>query len=79
MLIGLLVGWAALTRPTEVISALIPVFWGVQFMAGLAGRLAFFKAHLSKMSLAVVVAGAVMFLQAAYWKYATGRMDCVQL
>jgi hypothetical protein len=73
MLIGLLVGWAALTRPTEVISALIPVFWGVSSMATLRARISFFKAHLSKMSLAVLVAGAVMFLQLAYWKYATGE------
>lgn len=72
-LIGILVGWATLTRPTEIISALIPMFWGISSMAGLRARLQLFKTQFPKLSLAAVMAGAVMFLQAAYWKYATGE------
>lgn len=72
-LIGLLVGWATLTRPTEIISALIPLLWGLNSISALRGRISFFKAQFPKMGLAVLVAGCLMFLQAAYWKYATGE------
>lgn len=71
--IGLLVGWATLTRPTEIISALIPLLWGVSNLAALRGRFGFFKTHFPKIALAVSVAGSTMFLQAAYWHYATGE------
>jgi hypothetical protein len=72
-LIGLLVGWATLTRPTEVLSALIPMFWGVYSMATLRHRVVFFKEHFSKIAFAVGIAGSVMFLQLLYWKYAVGE------
>lgn len=71
--IGLLTGWAALTRPTEIISALIPLFWAVGSWRALRERFGFFRQHFFKITLAGVIAGAVMFLQAAYWKYATGE------
>jgi hypothetical protein len=71
--IGLLVGWAALTRPSEIISALIPIFWGITSWATARARLVFFQKHFPKIPLAVAVAGAVLFLQAAYWKWAAGE------
>ncbi|MBK7939645.1 MAG: hypothetical protein IPJ82_22305 [Lewinellaceae bacterium] len=71
--IGLLVGWATLTRPTEIISAFIPLLWGIGSFPALRGRMLFFKTHFSKIALAAILAGAVIFLQAAYWKYATGE------
>ncbi len=71
--IGLLVGWATLTRPTEIISAIIPVLWGVGSLAALRERFSFFKNHFPKIALAALIAGGVIFLQLAYWKYATGE------
>lgn len=71
--IGLLVGWATLTRPTEIIAAVIPVLWGVgTAAANWKVRATFFKNHFPKIVLAALVAGGVIFLQLAYWKYATG-------
>jgi hypothetical protein len=72
-LIGLLVGWAVLTRPTEIIAAMIPIFWGVHSMATLRQRITFFKAHFFKAILAASIAGSVIFLQLLYWKYASGE------
>lgn len=72
-LIGLLVGWAALTRPTEIITALIPILWGIDSISALRARWTFWTQHLGKIALAKGVAIAVLFLQAAYWKYATGE------
>lgn len=71
--IGMLVGWATITRPTEIIAALIPLFWGVGSWAALRERLFFFKGHWPKMGLASACAGGMVFLQLAYWKYATGE------
>ncbi|MBV6439355.1 MAG: hypothetical protein EPGJADBJ_00994 [Saprospiraceae bacterium] len=71
--IGLLIGWATLTRPTEIISALIPLLWGVGSWAAFRGRLSFLQNQFPKIALAAFVAGGVIFLQLAYWKYATGE------
>ncbi len=71
--IGLLVGWATLTRPTEIISVLIPLLWGIGSMPALRDRFLFFKTHFPKIALAAVLSGVVIFMQAAYWKYATGE------
>jgi len=71
--IGLLVGWAAITRPTEIIVAIIPLFWGVNSWDSLKHRFTFLGSNFSKISLAAFFAGGLMFLQLAYWKYATGE------
>ncbi|MBL7827994.1 MAG: glycosyltransferase family 39 protein, partial [Saprospiraceae bacterium] len=55
ILVGLLVGWATLTRPTEIISALIPLLWGVHSRATVASRIKFFRNHISQILLAACV------------------------
>lgn len=70
--IGILCGWATLTRPTELISVLIPLGWGVWGRSELRERVAFFKQHASKMALAVAAMIAVGSIQLIYWKYASG-------
>lgn len=72
-LIGILVGWATITRPTEIISAIIPLFWGVGSIHSLKQRASILTRHFSKLVLAGICAGALMFLQMGYWKYATGE------
>lgn len=67
--IGLLVGLAALTRPTEILAALIPLLWGIE---GLNDRLQFLRKHLSLLITAIVCCVLVGSLQLIYWKYATG-------
>lgn len=72
LLIGLLCGWATLTRPTEVLSALIPLLWGVRWRE-MGARLSFLQNHSRLVVVAAVVAAAVAGLQALYWKYSTGE------
>ncbi len=72
-LIGILVGWATITRPTEIIAAIIPVFWGINSWSGLKSRVTFLTQNFPKITLAGICAGAMIFLQLAYWKYATGE------
>lgn len=71
--IGLLVGLAGLTRPTELMSLLIPVLWGIQMPMknSIIQRVHFFKEHLPKLLLAIIACGLVGSIQLIYWKYIT--------
>ena len=74
ILIGLLVGLAALIRPTEILAALIPLLW-VNDLDGktfLNYKIDFFKKHLPKLLAAAAVCLAVGSIQLFYWKYASG-------
>jgi hypothetical protein len=72
--IGLLVGLAALTRPTEIIVALIPLLWGLPSisLSAIKERLSFFQQHGSKLVLAIIATALVGSIQLIYWKYASG-------
>jgi hypothetical protein len=70
--IGILVSWAALTRPTDIISVLIPLLWGIRSRADLAERFALWRRHLPKLALAGVLTALAGLVQLAFWKYATG-------
>ncbi len=74
VLIGGLVGLAALTRPTEIVSCLLPVFWGINFFSkeAIAQRFSFLKRHRNLLLYAVLVCGSVGSLQLIYWKYVSG-------
>ncbi len=68
--IGLLTGLAALTRPTEILVALIPLLWGLD---GWKARLEFWRKHLPHLLAAMVMCGLVGSLQLIYWKNTTGQ------
>lgn len=72
MLIGLLTGWATLIRPTEIISLLIPLFWGITQVSHLKIRWNFFKSNHLKIFVASIFFIMVVSLQPLYWKYVTG-------
>lgn len=75
IVIGVLVGWATLTRPTDALSAFIPIFWGIERinMAEFKERIALIQQHAHKVLAAVFCAVAVFSIQLVYWKYATGH------
>ena len=71
--IGLLLGLMALTRPTEILAAILPLAWGVQLNASsIRSRLGFFGDHISGIATAVICCAAVGSLQLVYWHYVTG-------
>lgn len=72
--IGALVGLAALVRPTEIISCLLPLLWGVNLAsaADRKQRLQFFGKHWKILLPALLVTAAVGFIQLGYWKYTSG-------
>lgn len=71
--IGLLTGLMTLTRPTEILSALIPLFWGVSSFADLGLRWAFFRKHISNYLIAILGFLFLVSWQLIYWKYASGE------
>lgn len=72
--IGLLSGLATLIRPTEMISVLIPLLWGLQFPLRhfLNEKFSFFKQHFRKIILAVICFIMVGSIQLLYWKIMSG-------
>lgn len=71
--IGLLLGLAVLTRPSEIIAAFIPLCWGISATADIHSRLYFFKTHYLKIITALILAGLVISIQLFYWKYVSGN------
>jgi hypothetical protein len=72
--IGCLVGLAALTRPTEIISCLIPILWGLNIFnkKALKARVQFFLLHHNRLISAAISCILVGSLQLFYWHYITG-------
>ncbi|MEP6645752.1 MAG: hypothetical protein ABJC12_01575 [Saprospiraceae bacterium] len=68
--IGLSIGLAVLTRPTEIIWVFIPFLWGIQ---SLRERFSFLKMYWKKCMVAAIIAGLVMSIQPIYWKYVTNE------
>jgi hypothetical protein len=73
-IIGACLGFMALTRPTEITAALIPLLWGLNLTqkGAIAERLKFFGEHYGKLLIAAAITLAIGFIQLAYWKYVTG-------
>ena len=68
--IGASLGLAVLTRPTEIVWALIPLLWGI---TSIKDRLAFLLKRWNKCAAAIMISGLIIFIQLAYWKYAAGE------
>lgn len=72
--VGLLVGLATLTRPTDIISCLIPLLWGLERLniSSIRERLRWLLRQYRSVIAAGVAAALAGSLQLFYWKYATG-------
>ncbi len=73
--IGLLAGLATLTRPTDIISCLIPLLWGMDNLlpATIKKQFSILIKNYKAMLLAVVCALCVLSIQLIYWKYVSGH------
>lgn len=71
--IGFLVGLAALTRPTEVLAALVPLLWGAGSVSSLKERITLWRKHFPHLAVAVLICGLVGSMQLIYWKAASGQ------
>ena len=72
VLIGYLIGIAAMTRPTEALMLLIPILWNTQDKQTAKAKWAMMKAYRGEM----LIAGAFCFIavlpQLIYWKLSSG-------
>lgn len=73
IVLGALCGLCALSRPTDAIAILIPLFWGVGSMQFLKERIAELYKHKGAVMALFVSAVAVGSLQLIYWKIYSGR------
>lgn len=73
--IGLLVGLAALTRPTDLISCLIPLLWGLESISlkAIQNHISLLIKQIKPLLIAGICAGAVISIQLIYWKYVSGH------
>ncbi len=74
LLLGALCGLATITRPTELISVIIPFIWVLNIFSkeAIIERFHFLKKHFTKIIGAVVMVILVGCIQLIYWKYAGG-------
>ncbi len=73
--IGAVVGICALTRPTDIVSVLIPLFWAMPSLRWVAirERVRFIGQHFSSYLIAAVLAAMIGSIQLFYWKYVSGH------
>lgn len=72
--IGAVVGLITLTRVPEIISALIPLLWGINSREGLKERVRFLKKHYFWLLWAAFAFLAVFSIQFVYWHYVSGQL-----
>ncbi len=72
--IGGLIGLAALTRPTDIIALIIPVFWGMNLtLTAIKNRFSFLGKNWKYLLFAATITAAIGSLQIIYWLYVTGE------
>jgi len=70
--IGACIGLAALSRPTDILICLIPVFWGLTNLGDIKNRLLFWKQKWGYLLLIVSIVAIIGSIQLFYWKYVSG-------
>lgn len=70
LLLGLVLGFVVITRPSNLVILLIPLLWPSP--AGV-GKLAFLRRQAGGILAALPLFVGVLFIQLAYWKYVTGQ------
>ncbi|MEM7658269.1 MAG: hypothetical protein AAF399_19240 [Bacteroidota bacterium] len=72
-LLGIALGWATITRPTDLLSVLIPICWGLHNRASLKEK---WQQIIGNWSHLLLVGGGMFvmgMMQLAYWKYVSGN------
>ncbi len=73
LLVALLLGMLTLIRPTNIVAAVLAVFYGATDKAGFLARIRFFREHFGMMLLIPLIAFLLWVPQFYYWKYISGH------
>ncbi|MBI3519609.1 MAG: hypothetical protein HY062_09670 [Bacteroidetes bacterium] len=73
ILLGLFIGISALCRPSEIISVLIPLCYGIVNLKSVKDKLQLLLHYKIQIIYFILVIFSVGFIQFAYWKYASGK------
>jgi hypothetical protein len=71
--IGITIGLAILSRPTELGIILIPLFWQISSKPSIKSRFSFLKIHFTKILLTTLTIIGIGSIQLIYWKYTSGH------
>ena len=71
ILVGACIAFATLARPTNILSVLIPIFWGIQNYAAFQDRLGLFKTYWKQLLTTAITVLLIGSIQLIYWKYIT--------
>lgn len=73
LIIGACIGFSALSRPSDLLSFLIPVLWGISNTEDIRNRFIFFQNQWQKILLSIIVVALIGSIQLFYWKNVTGN------
>ena len=73
LIIGLAIGLATLSRPTEIIIGLLPLLWGISSKASLQDKIHLLAKHYRHLFILALAAAIVILPQLLYWKATTGQ------
>lgn len=73
LLLGIFIGISALCRPSEIISILIPLFYGVINWQSFKNKIQLLLKHKFQILGFIVITFLIGFIQFGYWKYASGK------
>jgi hypothetical protein len=71
--IGLTIGLAIISRPTELPIVLIPLFWHIANTTDLRNRFLFLKKQYPKIIITALTIIGIGFIQLSYWKHVSGH------
>ena len=73
ILVGVITGFIFIVRPINIISCLVPLFFGVDSIVGLFAKIKFYLKNIAAILVPIALFCIIAFLQLSYWKYITGH------
>ena len=74
VLLGFAIGMIGLTRPPDIVIALLPLAWNLKIYGNLFGKIKFFFKQKLKQTLTIIlIPFCLAFIQFAYWKITSGE------
>jgi len=73
LIAGTCIGLLTIARPTEIISVLIPIFWGIKNWSLMKERFQLWLQHKNKIIATAIIVFLIGCIQIMYWKIYTGQ------